>query len=162
MEDILEWKVEMKTEYSEPRFPSIDRTSYSYFLSISHSLHCNASDLNFVKNYWIVSKLLGCNAISSFSNMFPRSSSYFPNNDSSFSQYYLGFFNPTRFLGDVSAQESKLFIQLIQELIFLSRMMRFCLSTHMHPKQAKLVQRDMHIFPLINIVEGCKYLWYKG
>ena len=50
MEDILEWKVETKTEYSEPSFLSTDNTSCSSFLYIPHCLHCNAKDLNFMKN----------------------------------------------------------------------------------------------------------------
>ena len=47
------------------------------------------------KNY-MVSKLLGCNDISMFSRMCPRSSSCFLNNNSSFSQDYLRVFNPSR------------------------------------------------------------------
>ena len=65
-------------------------------------------------------------------------------------------------LGDVSAKEAKGFIQHIEELIFLSRMMRFYLSTHFHPKHAKLEQGDLHICPPINIVEGCKDPGYKS
>ena len=57
---------------------------------------------------------------------------------------------------DVSKKEAKGFIQSVQELVLLSGMMRFSLSAHCHPVQAKLVQGDLHIFPPINIVEGCK------
>ena len=65
-------------------------------------------------------------------------------------------------LGDVSAKESKCFIQLVQEIIFFSRMMRLCLSSHCHPKKVKLVVGDLHICPPINIVEGCKDPGYKN
>ena len=40
--------------------------------------------------------MLGCKAINSFSKMCPRSSSFFPNKNSSFSQDYLGVFNTSR------------------------------------------------------------------
>ena len=74
---------------------SKDNTSCSSFLSNPHCLYCSTSDLYFVKNCWIDSKLLDCKALSSFSNMFPQSSSCFPNNDSRLSQSYLGVFNPS-------------------------------------------------------------------
>ena len=96
MESLLEWKLETKIEYSEQFFLSTEITRCSSFLSIMHCLHCSARDLNFVKNCWIVSKLLGCKATSSFSKMCPRSSSCLPKNNSSFSRDYLGFFNPSR------------------------------------------------------------------
>ena len=75
---------------------NIDTTSWSSSLSILHYLHCSASDLNFVKNCWIVSKLLDCNDISLFSNTCPQISSCFPNKNSSFSQDSWGVFNPSR------------------------------------------------------------------
>ena len=40
--------------------------------------------------------------------------------------------------------------------------MRLCLFVHSHPKQAHLAQGDLHIFPPINIVEGCKDSGYKS
>ena len=61
-------------------------------------------------------------------------------------------------LGDVSAKESKCFIELVQELVFINRMMRLSLSVDSHPKHTKIVEGDLYIFPLINIVEGCKDL----
>ena len=64
--------------------------------------------------------------------------------------------------GDVSTKEAKGFIQPVQELIFLNRMIRFYLSAHIHPKQAKIMQGDLHIFPPIKIVEGYKDPGYKS
>ena len=69
MEALPGWNVETKTEYFEPILLRIDRASCSSFLSNSHCLHCSTSDLYFVKNCWIVSKLLGCSAISPFSKI---------------------------------------------------------------------------------------------
>ena len=96
MESLPEWKVETKTEYSSPSLLSTDRTSCSSFLSIPHCLHCSTSDLEFVKNCLIDSKLLGCNEMRSFSNMFPQSSYCFPNTDSRFSKASFKVVSPSR------------------------------------------------------------------
>ena len=61
----------------------------------------------------------------------------------------------------MSAYEFKGFIQPIQELIFFSKLMGLYLSTHFHPKQAKLTQGDLYTWPPINIVEGFRDLGYK-
>ena len=78
MESLLEWNVETNTEYSEPILLSTDNTSFSSFLSNPHCLHCSTSNLYFVKNFLIDSKLLSYKEIISFSNMCPWSSSCFP------------------------------------------------------------------------------------
>ena len=79
-----------------PSFLIIERTNSSLFLSILLYLHCMTRDLNFEKNCCIVSILLGCSAINSFSKIWPLSSSCFANNNSSLSHNYFGLFSPSR------------------------------------------------------------------
>ena len=95
-DSLFEWKIETNIEYSGPSLLRMESTFCSSFLSIPHCLHWSARELNLVKNYSIVSKLLGCKATISFSRMCPRISSYFPNKFSSFSQDYLGVLKHSR------------------------------------------------------------------
>ena len=93
---IPEWKVDMNTGNYGPSLLIIESTNWSSFLRIPHCLHCMTRDLNFEKKCCIVSKLLGRNAITSFSRMWPLISSCFPNKDSSLSHTYFGVLNPSR------------------------------------------------------------------
>ena len=93
MDSLQEWKLDTKIENSEPSLLIMESTSCSSFFSIPHCLHCMTGDLNFEKSCCIVSKFLGYSAISSFSRIWPLSSSCFPNKDSSLSHTYFGVLN---------------------------------------------------------------------
>ena len=67
-----------------------------------------------------------------------------------------------KILGDVSAHEAEGFIKPIQKLVLFNILMGLSFSAHGHPKQTKLVQGHLHIYPPINIVEGCKDSRYKS
>ena len=142
MKAILEWNVETKTEYLDPRFLNTYITIFYYFLSNPHYLHCSTSDLYLVKNCWIDSKLLGCIEMSSFSKICPRSSYFFPNKDSSISQSSFRVFSPSRWNKisqeiwvhmKLKASSSRLKKNLLNMLLGLS------FSTHSHHIHANIV-----------------------
>ena len=53
----------------------------------------------------------------------------------------------------MSAHEAKGFIKLIQKFVLLNILQGLSFSTHFHPKQTRLVQCYLHIFPPISVVE---------
>jgi hypothetical protein len=86
------WNVDMNTENSGPKLERMVRTICfsSFDLSTLQALSSNSKSLNFVKKYWIFSKLFGSNVSSSTSSMCPLISSYFPKIPSNMVQASLG------------------------------------------------------------------------
>ena len=88
--------MDTNTDNSGPQLLKMESTNSSSFFSITHCLHCMTRDLSFENNYCIVSKLLGCSAINSFSWIWPLSSSFLPNKDSSLSHTSFGVLSTSR------------------------------------------------------------------
>jgi hypothetical protein len=86
------WNVDTNTENSGPSLERMVRTICfsSVDLSTPQALSCDSKSLNFVKKYWILSKLFGSNVRSSTSIMCPLISSYFPKIPSNIFQASLG------------------------------------------------------------------------
>ena len=60
------------------------------------------------------------------------------------------------------AHEAVGHIMLIQKLVLLNILLGLSLCAHCHPKQTKLAQGYLHIFPPIYIVEWCKDSGYES
>ena len=58
--------------------------------------------------------------------------------------------------GDVDAHEVEGFIKPIHKLGFINILLGFEFSAHFHAIHSFVTQGYMHIFPPINIIEGCK------
>ena len=98
--------------------------------------------------------------MSSFSNIFPRSSSFFPNKDSIFSQASFRVFSPSRW--SKWSREMWTHMKLIQKLVLLNILLGLSFSTHCHPKHTKLAEGYLHFYPPITVVEGCKDSGYES
>ena len=60
--------------------------------------------------------------------------------------------------GDMDAHEVEGFIYPVQKLGFLNILLGLNFSSHFHPIQSLVAQVHLHIFPPINVIEGCKDL----
>ena len=56
----------------------------------------------------------------------------------------------------MSAHEFEIIIKPIQKFVLVNILVGLSFYAHCHPKQTKLVQGYLHIFPPISVVEGCK------
>jgi hypothetical protein len=86
------WNIDTNTKHLGPRLDRMVRTICfsSFYLSTLQALSCDSKLLNFVKKYWILSKIFGSNVSSSTSNMCPLISSCFPKSPSNVVQDLLG------------------------------------------------------------------------
>ena len=66
-------------------------------------------------------------------------------------------------LGYMSSHEFEGLIKLIQKFVLLNIMLGLSFSAHCHPKHTNLApQGYLHIYPPINVVEGCKDSGYES
>jgi hypothetical protein len=86
------WNVEMNTDNLGPSLERMVRTICfsSLDLSTTQALSCDSKSLNFVKKYWILSKIFGSNVINSTSIMCPLILACFQKSPSQVVQASLG------------------------------------------------------------------------
>ena len=62
----------------------------------------------------------------------------------------------------MSVHEAKGLIKPIKKFVLLNMLLGLSFFAHSHPIQDKLAQAQLHIYPPISVVEGCKDLGYES